>query len=370
MKRVLWVLRLGQTHPPLEPPSSPSSRIPKISVIVPARDEERNIPHCLYHLFKQDYANYELIVVDDRSEDKTPHLLENFKKLSPVPLKIVRVEKLPPGWTGKNYAMFTGSKAAAGEWFLFTDADTTHRPESIQTAVSAALEDRIDFLTLAPQIECRSFWENVVQPLAVTSLALWFNPSQVNDDRSPTVLANGQFILVKKEVYEKLNGNESIKNEVIEDVMLAKKAKGAGYRVRFLNGTKLYSTRMYTSLQEIRTGWTRILTFLFDKKIPALLHKIFLFAFFSSFPFLVLSWEVFLRLASPLHFSSAVFWLSLGVCSWIVVVRSFGNRFVKTNPWYAFLHLLGSLVMIWILLACIGRVLFQRPSVWRGQSYQ
>lgn len=276
VKRIFWMSRFRKTHPPLQPRREFRAPLPKISIIVPARNEEKNIDNCLDHLANQTYPNVEIIVVDDRSTDKTPDLLKKHN------VKGVRIEKLPTGWTGKNHAMFTGAKAASGDWLLFTDADTTHRPESVQTAVACALENDIDFLTLAPETESKSFWEKTVQPLAVGSLALWFNPEKVNDPNSGVVLANGQYILIKKSVYEKVGGNESVKNEVVEDVALAKKVKAAGFTIRFLNGTLLYSTRMYSSLKEIKTGWTRIFTYLFEKKLLPILHKIFLFAFFSD----------------------------------------------------------------------------------------
>ncbi|MBI4353325.1 MAG: glycosyltransferase [Candidatus Omnitrophica bacterium] len=371
-KRILWMSRVRRTNPPLEPSRSPVSGAPppKISIIVPARNEEKNIPNCLLHLCRQTYPRYEIIVVDDRSEDRTPELLEEWQRKSPVPLKIVRIEKLPAGWTGKNYAMFTGSKAASGEWFLFTDADTTHSPSSVETAAACAVERKIDFLTLAPQTESKSFWEKTVQPLAVGSLALWFPPEKVNDPRSEVTLANGQFILVRKEVYEKTGGNESVQNEVVEDVELAKKVRGAGFSVQFLNGTLLYSTRMYSSLKEIRTGWTRIFTYLFNKKPLPILHKIFMFLLFSIFPFLTLFAEAVFKLGSPQKFSEAVFYASLGVSVWIAAIRFIGNKLVKSNPWYALLHPLGSLIMVWILASSLWRILFKKPSVWRGTLYR
>lgn len=358
VKRVLWTRALGKSNAPLEPHKwDPTTPAPRISVIIPARNEERNIARCLFHFFRQNYSNYEIIVVDDRSTDRTPHLLDNFKKLSPVPMKIVRIEKLPEGWTGKNHAVFAGSKAATGDWLLFTDADTTHQPESLSTALFTAIENKIDFLTLAPETECQTFWEKTVQPLAVGSLALWFDPRKVNEDRNSSVLANGQYIFIQKETYEKLGGNESVKNQVVEDVEFAKLARAAGMRVRFLNGTRLYATRMYTNLKEIKNGWTRIFTYLFQKSVPALLHKIALFVLFSLSPFLAL-------------FYKEAFPLALGVSLFIIAVRFIGNKMTKTDPWYAFLHPLSSLVMIWILSICVARVLFNRPSVWRGQSYQ
>jgi len=361
--------RLSRINPPLLPVPAPAGHAPMVSVIIPAKNEEKNISNVLTHLFKQTFPNFEIMVVDDRSTDQTPHLLEDLKKSSPVPFKIIRIDKLPAGWTGKNYAMFTASKAAVGQWFLFTDADTTHRRESIATAVSCVIERKIDFLTLAPEVECRSFWEKTVQPLAISSLALWFRSDKINDPRHGVTLANGQFILIRRQVYENVGGNESIKNEVVEDVELAKKIREQGYRVQFLNGTRIYSTRMYSTLEEIKTGWTRIFTYLFKKKISAIFHKIFLFLCFSLLPFAVFAAETFFYAARSTHFNRTLLILSAGVSLWIVLIRFIGNKILKTNPWYATLHPLGSLVMIWILLACVGRIVFRRPSAWRGDLH-
>ena len=368
-RRIFWLNRLRKKNPPIQKISTPVNSDHLVSVIVPAKNEEKNIANCLYHLFCQNYKNYEIIVVDDRSTDKTPHLLENFQKLSPVPFRIIRIEKLPPGWTGKNHAMFAGSKAANGDWLLFTDADTTHHPESIASALATAQAQNIDFLTLAPETESRSFWEKTVQPLAVGSLALWFNSEKVNRPKSSIILANGQFILVRKEVYEKTGGNEAVKNEVVEDVELAKNIRAAGFSVQFLNGTLLYSTRMYSSLREIKTGWTRIFTYLFNKNIPAILHKIFLFLFVSLFPFMIFLMELIFKLTSSGFFNLTIFILSLTLCSWIILIRFVGNKMVKSDPWYAFLHPLGSMIMIWILSACLIRIIFNRPSAWRGDLH-
>ncbi len=368
-RRIFWARRFQIRNPAIRPLSEPIPDLPKISVIIPARNEETNIANCLVHFFKQNYSPFEIIVVDDRSDDRTPHLLENFKKLSPVSFRVVRIEKLPPGWTGKNHAMAAGAKAASGDWLLFTDADTTHQTHSLLSSVQKAVTEKIDFLTLAPEVECISFWENVVQPLAVSSLALWFNSADLNQPDSKTVLANGQFILIRKDVYEKTGGSESVKNEVVEDVEYAKKVKAAGFNVKFYNGTELYSTRMYTSLMQIKTGWTRIFTHLFNKKLLPILHKIFLFLFFSIAPFGITAYQSLLWVTNDLSYDGMIWMAGLAICLWIIFIRFFGNRLIRSNPVYAFLHPLGSLVMVWILFVCLIRIIFNRPSVWRGQSY-
>ena len=372
--RAFWISKLRKLNPPLKPVRLPGPRhysiggqasTPKVSVIVPARNEEKNISNCLESLLRQTYANYEIIVVDDRSTDQTPEILKKYPSV-----KIVRIEKLPPGWTGKNYAMFTGSKAATGSYFLFTDADTTHTSESLQTAVTTALVQNIDFLTLVPETESKSFWEKTVQPLAVSSLTLWFHPEKTNDPNSGVVFANGQFILVSREAYEKVGGNEVVKNEVVEDVALAKKIKQAGFSVKFLDGTRVYRTRMYSSLKEINVGWTRIFTYLFNKNVPAILHKIFLFLFFSLLPFAISGIEKYFYFTHSAYFDKTILLLSAAVAGFIVLVRFAGNKMLRTNPWFAFLHPLGSFVMIWILSVCVTRIVLRRPSVWRGQYHK
>lgn len=360
--RVFAVRRFRRAHPPLAPigASAIGAAAPKISVIIPARDEEKNIGHCLTHLFKEDYPNFEIIVIDDRSSDRTSHLLENLKKLSPVPMKIIRIQKLPAGWTGKNYAMHTGSKAASGEWLLFTDADTTHTPYSLSTAVKAMWVYKTDLLTLAPEAESVTFWEKTVQPIAIGSLAVWFKAEE---------LANGQFLLVNRAVYEAVGGNEAVKDKVVEDIELARKMRRSGFKTEFSNGTKLYRTRMYTSLGTIITGWTRILTHLFEKDLWKLSEKIGMFIFFSIAPFLILAVEMVFFLMGSAQFSKLIFCFSLAVSGLIVAVRFAGNKILKCDPWYALLHPVGSAVMACILLKCIGRVIAKLPSVWKGERY-
>ena len=112
IRRALWIRKFKKVNPPLVPVTQGLSQFPKVSIVVPARNEEKNIGNCLKHLFAQNYPNTEIICVNDRSDDKTGEMIEDLRKNSGIPIKIIRIEKLPPGWTGKNYAMFTGSKAA------------------------------------------------------------------------------------------------------------------------------------------------------------------------------------------------------------------------------------------------------------------
>lgn len=369
VKRIFWASGHRKSHPPVLPISD-SGQLPFVSVIVPARDEEKNIGRCLESLIKQNYPSYEIIVVDDRSVDSTSEIVKSFESKTKIPVKCVRIDKCPDGWTGKNYGMVTGSKAAGGDWLLFTDADTSHTVLSLSTAVQTAIQKKIDLLTLAPETEVRTFWEKTVQPLAVSSLALWFHSEKVNDPENGVILCNGQFILISRKAYESVGGNECVKSEVIEDVELAKKIHAKGYNVQFLNGTLLYSTRMYCSLSAIMTGWTRIYTYLFNKNTFVILQKIFMSIFFSIVPFIFLSFEIYNLATGSYLFDRTLFYASAFVCGWIIAVRFIGNRLLKSDPWYAFLHPLGSVILTAILFKCLARIVLNRPSPWRGDLHQ
>jgi len=369
VKRAVWMSGLRRTNPPLVPIEHFGYLPLKVSIIVPARNEEGNLEALLNDLVNQNYPNFEIFVVNDRSTDRTAALVKEFESKHFSKVTLVNVASLPEGWTGKNNAMEAGVRAANGDWFLFVDADTRHKPSSLSTALEWALRHQIDFLTLAPRSECRTFWEKAVQPLAVSSLALWFDPHKVNDAHSGVTLANGQFILVSRTAYLGAGGNASVKGEVVEDVALATKVREAGFEVRFMDGIRLYQTRMYQSLRQIWTGWTRILTYLFKKDIARLAHKIFLFACFSILPFLVFTFELYFRLSGSPLYNPVVFWLSAGISVQVLVARGIGNWMVGTHPLWALSHPLGSVVMVAILAECIRRSALNRPSLWRGDYH-
>ena len=153
------------------------------------------------------------------------------------------------------------------------------------------------------------------------------------------------------------------------NVELAKRVHGAGYTVHFLNGTQLYATRMYSSLEQIKNGWTRIYIHLFEKKLAPIFHKMTLFLFFSIMPFAVAACQLGWAVTGSVLYDPMVLWTALGVCAIIIALRAAGNSRLRSNPFYAFFHPLGSLVMVWILCICVMRILGNKPSVWRGDTH-
>jgi len=162
-----------------------------VSVIVPAKDEEANIRAALDTLRAQDYPNLEIIVVDDRSRDRTAEIVREVAAEDPR-VRLVQVRELPAGWFGKPHAMHVGAGEARGQWLLFVDADCRQAPHSVRAAVNFLTDHQGEMISLWPVLEMHGFWENAVQPVAGSVLVAWFRPSWVNNPRRRAAFANGQ----------------------------------------------------------------------------------------------------------------------------------------------------------------------------------
>lgn len=238
---------------------------PPVSVLVPARNEERGLAACLASLSAQTYPRLQLVVVDDGSEDRTPEIAAAAAARDPR-LTVLRLPGPPPGWTGKNFALAQAVTAARGRWLCFTDADTVHAPESIRLALGFAQARGVALLSMTSRQLTGSFWERVVQPVVFGLLDQWFPLARVNDPASPVAAASGIFLLVEREAYEAVGGHRAVAGEVLEDVALARRVKRSGRRIAFADGADLIAARMYTDLGAIRRGWTKNLYALRDRR--------------------------------------------------------------------------------------------------------
>jgi glycosyltransferase involved in cell wall biosynthesis len=232
--------------------------IPEVSIIVPARNEEASLADCLQSLVAQTGVDYEIIVVDDGSTDRTREIGESFggvRVMSPVPL--------PAGWTGKNNAVVAGAGVARGDWLLFTDADTVHLPGSLARALAEAKRENADLLSYSPEQVVGSFAERAVMPVVFAELAAEYPPEKVRDEGSGIVAANGQYILVRRAAYNAVSGHAAVANEILDDVALAKTFRREGRKVFFRYGGDSVRTRMYRNWAQLREGWTKNLALLF-----------------------------------------------------------------------------------------------------------
>jgi chlorobactene glucosyltransferase len=229
--------------------------IPLVSAIVPARNEEENIARAVESLAAQKEL-CEIIVVNDQSTDGTDAILRELATRIPQ-LKTIAIDSLPAGWVGKNYALWQGAKQAQGEWLLFTDADAVHLAGSTEKALQCAVETGAEMVSFSPEQETKTWWERALIPFVFTRLSERFRYRLINDPQSPAAAANGQYILMKRNVYQAICGHQAVSGEVLEDVALAYRAKSVGHRIYFGPGIGIVRARMYSSFGAMWQGWVK-----------------------------------------------------------------------------------------------------------------
>ena len=258
---LLWLLpfiplaRLIRREPSLEKVAPAQGHL--VSIIVPARNEAAGIADVIESILASTYEPFELIVVDDRSTDDTAAQVEALAA-GDDRVRLVHGAELPKGWYGKPWACFQGYLEARGEALLFTDADTRHAPGLLGRAVGALLKERASLVTVAPRQRCVSFWERVVMPQIWVLLALRYPPRRVNRaTRARDVIANGQFILVRRAAYERVGTHAAVRASVAEDLALAQLFLRQGLRIHFAFAQTLMETRMYRGLRHLIEGWSK-----------------------------------------------------------------------------------------------------------------
>jgi chlorobactene glucosyltransferase len=343
---------------------------PLISLIVPARNEARNIRRCVEALLAQTYPNAEVIVVDDRSTDATPAILAELAGLHPR-LRLVAGAPLPPGWAGKPHALVQGVALATprAEWYCFVDADTFAQPALLAAAYAAAQVHRADLLSLFTFQQLGTFWEKVVMPIVFSALAVGFPPHRVNDPARPEAVANGQFILVRRAPYAAVGGHAALFNSIIEDKALAENLKRAGYRLLLADGRRLARTRMYTSLAELWQGWTKnIYLGLHGRRGLMLLGAVTALAGALALPAWLLAGLAWLAAGGGL-WAAGVVLQALLAWAYVVAVRAQVAHALGISRLYAFTLPLGALLFAGMMLASTLRGLTGRGVEWKGRVY-
>jgi glycosyltransferase involved in cell wall biosynthesis len=226
-----------------------------VSAVVPARNEEAVIAACVESLAAQKEIA-EILVIDDQSSDRTADVVRSLFAQYPN-VRLLGATELPPGWVGKNNAVWIGARESRGEWLLFTDADAVHAPDSAARALSIAAENGAAMVSFSPEQVMETWYEKAVIPYVFTRLSSRFRFAEVNDPSKPAAAANGQFILIRRDAYGTVGGHASISGEVLEDVALAARVKAAGYRIWFGGGKGIVRVRMYRSFPAMWEGWKK-----------------------------------------------------------------------------------------------------------------
>jgi chlorobactene glucosyltransferase len=342
--------------PYIQPAASVPSDQPLITVIIPAKNEENNIGMCVSSLKAQDYKNFEILVINDNSTDKTEEILKKINVSY-----INNTTKTPEGWTGKNFALSCGAPKAQGEWLLFTDADTRHEPHCLSSVMTHIQKNQLDFLTLLPRCLADSFFENLIQPLAMAFLGLWFPIKKINDANSSVYFANGQFLMIKRNLYEKIGGHSAVREAFLEDFALAKRSKELKAKTQCAMGKRVYGTRMYDSFDSIWRGWRRIYQHAFQSHTKTLLKRALSVALLSCGPFAAAAWI--LLSAHPISESLALLMTSLLLFILLITFKAY--RIVEANPLYAFLHPIAGLIIALILFDATKMAALKEKTVWR-----
>ena len=363
---------------------APIKEAPLVSIIIPARNEEDNIIECLESVFAQDYPRMEVLVVDDRSTDNTASAIESFFKdradEKRISASLINIVELPEGWTGKTNALRVGSERSTGEWLLFIDADTRHKPSNLTLAMEFVRREKVDMLSLLPALETKSFWEKTMQPMMAGVLMLRYPFELINNPKSRIAFANGQYIMIKRSVYETVGGHGAVRNRLLEDIALAHAVKNfhrndqstesEGFNLKVAIGFSVTKTRMYGSLKEIFNGWSRIFYAGFDRSAAKVLLFLTVMIVFSVLPFWIFGISLILETAGRggafLHWALALSAVEIGLIL-TGIMRYYG--YMGADKRYVVFYPIAGMVGIGILLNTLSKILFGGDIRWRGTNY-
>lgn len=350
-------------------PAIAPEKAPRLSVIVPARNEIVHIDACVRAILESGYPSLELIVVDDHSTDGTAAAARAGAGDDPR-LTVVQPAALPAGWLGKQWACHAGAQVATGEYLLFTDADVRHSPDLHARLVNDARASRADLVSIAGFQETRTFWERVVQPFVFAILAMWYGgPGAVNRTRDPRrKIANGQCLLFPRASYDRFGGHVAVRGRPAEDLAFAQQMAERGMQVRLALGTAQMSTRMYGSLREIVHGWGKNVYSAGRETLPGgpvgqLLARVLVPA-----PALLTLAPVGLLVAGTMgSLGATAMWSGLFATAATTLAFLVIGREFRLPPWYALTFPLGALVYLYIAMRAVVR---GDRVEWKGRAYE
>lgn len=340
-------------------PATPDGN-PRVSIIVPARDEEADIAEALARLLALDYDNYEVIVVDDRSTDRTGEIIDRIAASAKAHgrLKVIHINSLPAGWLGKTHAMWTAAKQASGDWLLFTDADVLFKPDSLRRALAYAEAEPADHVVLLPRMIMKRPGEKMMIAFFQTLFVFGHRPWKVADPKAKDHMGMGAFNLVRRRVYDAIGSYERLRMEVLDDMKLGKVVKNAGYAQRNVFGEDLISVRWAKGAMGVVRNLTKNFFAVMSFQWPRLLLSCFALAFLNLLPFLGIwlahGWA---RLPYAVALAS-MFLIYVGV-----------SRKSAVPSYYFVLHPVSTALFVYTMLLSMILTLSRGGVVWRGTKY-
>lgn len=333
------------------------SVLPKVSIIVAARNEQRNIREALQSLLNLSYPDYELIVVNDRSEDDTQSILEQMSAREPR-LKLLQVNELPAGWLGKNHALGAGSQHATGEILLFTDADIILEPTALSRAVTFLEHNQIDHLAATPSMRMPTAFLGMFGTAFVIIFSLFVRPWKARDPRSRFHIGIGAFNLVRSQAYKDVGGHAPIRMRPDDDIKLGKLLKKEGYRQDVVYGPDYLAVEWYASTGELIRGLEKNAFSGADYSVVLVLAGAMFHLLCSVWPFVAVAIT-----------TGAVQGVYLATVIIILLTVADSARFHQMRRWYALGYPLVSILFVYIMLRTMTLNLLQGGIYWRGTFY-
>jgi glycosyltransferase involved in cell wall biosynthesis len=335
----------------------PDNDCPSISLIFAARDEEEKLPAALATLAELDYPRLEIIPVDDRSQDSTPTILEEFARTESR-ARVVHVETLPSGWLGKPHALQKAYEVSTGDWLLFTDADVRFAPDALRRAVNLAKQKKADHLTLFGDVEMHGFWETTLLTFFGMAFHLSTDPSRLNNSNSWSYVGIGAFQLLKRSTYQAVGTHQRLAMEVVDDMKLGKIVKQAGFRSTVGLAQDTVTIRWHAGLGNLVRGVTKNFFAALGYNVPLVLTAAITMLLLNVAPFIAI-------------FTSQG-WIRIFAAASVVIAVGFHvgvNIVMRVSPLYALTHPLGALLFCYMLLRSTAVTLWQGGVTWRGTFY-
>ncbi|HTY25693.1 MAG TPA: glycosyltransferase [Desulfomonilaceae bacterium] len=365
----MWeVIQTTRMVPEIDPDkkSRLPSHPPLISVIVPAHNEQAGIGECLRSVLDQDYPHFELVFVNDRSDDDTLAVAESVVQ-GRDDLRIISVTDLPKGWTGKCHALDAGVRQASGEWLAFLDADCRLHKSALRECYCASIRHNVGMITLSPKFVLKTFWEKALQPAFVAMSCILFPLALVNHPSSTVASANGMFYMIRRHVYEKIGGHRDVKGLAVEDIGIGKRVKAAGLGLLFANGRRIMQTRMYVGFNETIHGWTRILSASMNYEMPIVI-KYLCVHILVSLPALLSALYIYVPQAYKLWPETWFFLPFICFLAMTFASTLFCSQMGVPRKYSVFL-IIGNLMLVWVFFVILKKTALSEPLQWRGTTY-
>jgi len=340
---------------------------PRVSVILPARNEEKFIEKCLNSLLNQDYDNYEIITINDSSTDSTRNIIKEYSKKFPKVISVDAKPK-PDGWIGKNWACIEGYKKASGDLLLFTDADTTHTGSVISLAVSHLLSLELDALTVIPRMLCLDKITKITLPMISTFLHTRFSALRVNDTSKGTGYFFGSFFIIKKSTYDSVGTHEGVKGELVEDGALGRKVKESGFKMRMVRGEHLVDAVWARDMHTLWNALKRLMISFYLQNAKMAVASFFGVLFLLFMPFPILGYSI-------IFFNSTDSFLMLFAISCIASILVYiggildATKGLDLKIKYSLFAPVGSFIIVSGFLAGLIQAKSKTAISWSGRTY-